>query len=457
MSHGLTTGITITGNIKVIVPASTQYMTTFVLQEQRDWFEDEIHFVRHFIKPGMNVIDIGANHGLYTLTFANIIGDSGKVWAFEPTMATAELLRMSIKENRFNNVTLIQSGLSDKAGTAELYTSPNSELNSLSKEAVPGEMHETISLKTLDECLQEYNWSSIDFIKLDAEGEEDNILKAGIKMLTDLSPLIMFELKHGENVNLPLINRFRSMGYNCYRFLPGLNVLVPFNPEMPFDGYLLNLFCCKSDKAEQLEKDGIIVSDWEDTKIENKDLAEEYISKFPFYRSISTHSTQKLKERSDIGMVILNLYIKSLTESSSQEKLSYLMSALSRTRDMLANKEQRIEWLVVAARVAFDAGERVLGVNILSELIKQHKLNQTFELEELLLPASRRYEQIDPQDQAVNWLWASIYEQCIVKHAFSSYFTKSAALPLYEQLNTLGFMSEEMDLRYQLVKSSFAS
>lgn len=419
MSHVSTISITITDNVKVAVPASNQYMTTFVLQEQRDWFEDEIHFVRHFIKPGMNVIDIGANYGLYTLTFANITGDTGKVWAFEPTVATAALLRTSIKENKFNNITLIQSGLSDKAGTAELYTSSNSELNSLSKEAVPGEKHETINLKTLDNCLHEYSWESIDFIKLDAEGEEDNILIAGIGLLTDLSPLIMFELKHADSVNLPLINRFRGMGYHCYRLLSGLNVLIPFDPETPFDGYLLNLFCCKPDKAEQLEKEGIIVSNWEDTRVSNKGLAKKYISGFPFYKSISNQTMQELQEGSGIYMEILNLYTRSLSESSSSmERVSCLMSSLNRVRSMLTNKGQRIEWLVVATRVAFDAGERSLGVRILSELIKRHQLTQAFEVEELLLPASRKYEQIDPQNQLVNWLWSSIYEQCIIKHAF---------------------------------------
>jgi len=67
-----------------------------------------------------------------------------------------------------------------------------------------------------------------------------------------------------------------------------------------------------------------------------------------------------------------------------------------------------------------------------------------------------RYEQIDTKNQVSNWLWSSIYEQYIVKHAFSSYFTRQATLPFYEQLSHLGFMSEEMGRRCQLVKSSFS-
>ena len=68
---------TIKNNISVIAPDSIGLMTPFVLQEQNDWFEDEMKFMRHFIKPGMKIIDIGANYGLYTLTIAKLAGESG--------------------------------------------------------------------------------------------------------------------------------------------------------------------------------------------------------------------------------------------------------------------------------------------------------------------------------------------------------------------------------------------
>ena len=83
-------------------------------------------------------------------------------------------------------------------------------------------------------------------------------MKKGEKTLSLSSPLIMFELKHGHTVNLPLINRFKDMGYESYRLIPGLNTLIPFDQNEPFDGFLLNLFCCKEDKATQLEEEGIL-------------------------------------------------------------------------------------------------------------------------------------------------------------------------------------------------------
>ena len=214
------------------------------------------------MKPGKKVIDIGANYGVYTLTIAKQIGEGGRIWAFEPASATAKCLDKSINSNNFKNVKLIQAGLSNKTGKATLYLSDNSELNSLTKVASTEAASENIRLLTLDSCFNEYKWRDIEFIKLDAEGEEGNILKKGKNTLTELSPLIMFELKHGNTVNLPLIRRFKEMDYDCYRLIPGLNTLIPFSLEDAIDAYQLNLFACKPEKAEQLISDEVLVKHW---------------------------------------------------------------------------------------------------------------------------------------------------------------------------------------------------
>ena len=49
---------------QVIVPDSLELITSYVLQEQGDWFEDEIKFLRAHVQPGNTVIDIGANYGV---------------------------------------------------------------------------------------------------------------------------------------------------------------------------------------------------------------------------------------------------------------------------------------------------------------------------------------------------------------------------------------------------------
>ena len=161
-----TTYITLNDGTKICAPEEANLMSNYVLLEQGDWFEDEIHFVRHFIKPGMIALDIGANDGLYSTAIANNLGDNGKLWCFEPTPNTAKALRSTIEKNKLEKqVEVIEAGLSDHAGTATFYLSPNAELNSLTSSTETSEESLTIKLLTLDQCKKEHDWKKIDFIK----------------------------------------------------------------------------------------------------------------------------------------------------------------------------------------------------------------------------------------------------------------------------------------------------
>lgn len=166
-----TVTLQIAGGVRVVVPDSLHLITPYVLLEQGDWFEDEIKFLRRLLQPGQRVIDIGANHGVYSLSMAQTVGPTGRVWAFEPASTTARLLAESIAVNGFAQVQLEKSALSDRCGTATLSLDTNSELNTIVSEPAPGSASETVPLLTLDECMQRQDWRDIDFLKIDAEGE----------------------------------------------------------------------------------------------------------------------------------------------------------------------------------------------------------------------------------------------------------------------------------------------
>ena len=322
-----TENVKIADDILVTVPSSLQLMTPYILIEQQDWFEDEIKFLRKIIKSGQKIIDIGANYGLYTLSMAVKTGGKGKVWAFEPTSYVADCLGKSIAANNLSNIELIKAGLSDHTGTAKFFTSPNSELNSLHPDNAEGNF-ETIDLLTLDECAEKYNWKEIDFIKLDAEGEEIHIVDGGKNTLTALSPLIMFELKHGDKLNLPLIEKMEEYSYKSYYLVSELDLLVPFYKDKPFDGFQLNLFCCKEDKAADLENEGLLISSSPENihspnEVDiNEMIWKKYISKLPFSNSL-LEKWENLKE----GNVKpgWNLYQHAL---NSYQKIYLLQSAL---------------------------------------------------------------------------------------------------------------------------------
>ena len=62
--------VNIRGNARLCVPRALDQITPYVLLEQEDWFEEEIRFVRRWLGPGMRVIDVGANYGVYTVAAA---------------------------------------------------------------------------------------------------------------------------------------------------------------------------------------------------------------------------------------------------------------------------------------------------------------------------------------------------------------------------------------------------
>ena len=158
-----TTTLKLIDGVRVVVPDSLDLITTYVLREQEDWFEDEIKFLRCLLKKGQAVIDIGANYGTYTLSMANVVGAEGCVWAFEPATSTADLLAESIRINNFQHIHLEQKALSHTSGTAELSLHNNSELNELVRNENQTGESETVTLSTLDLCMDQLGWKILIF------------------------------------------------------------------------------------------------------------------------------------------------------------------------------------------------------------------------------------------------------------------------------------------------------
>ncbi len=251
------TVLNLVDGVRVVVPDSLDLITPYVLREQLDFFEDELRFVRQLLQPGQKVVDIGANYGVYTLPMAKKVGATGHVWAFEPTSSTAGFLWHS--GEWFWASDLEQKAVSSRSGTAQLVLESHSEANSISHEESPTAACETVSLVTLDQCMDRFQWVDIDLIKIDAEGEECNIMKGGRRFLTDLAPLVQYELRKADSINSQLIQDFAALGYDSYRLVPGLNVLVPLHVDAILDPYLLNLFSCTAGRADALAAQGFLL------------------------------------------------------------------------------------------------------------------------------------------------------------------------------------------------------
>lgn len=244
------------GEAVVCVAPTLDQVTPYVLLEREDWFEDEIGFVRRLAVPGMTMLDIGANHGVYSLAVAARIGE-GWIWAFEPTAAPRGRFERSLARNRFAaSVTVIAAALSDAEGEGEMAVSASSEFNSLHGKT--GNL-ETVRIRTLDSCADEhFPGVGMDFVKIDAEGEELAILRGGERFFARQSPLVMFEVVHAETQNVALPSAFLTLGYDLFVLIPEAGVLVPTDGNATGT---LNLFACKPDRAAALRERGLLATE----------------------------------------------------------------------------------------------------------------------------------------------------------------------------------------------------
>lgn len=86
----------------------------------------ETQVMEKIIKKGDIVIDCGANIGYYSLLFSKLVGESGKVFAFEPEPTNFFLLQKNLKENNITNVKALNLAVSDKEGESVLFLDKDS-------------------------------------------------------------------------------------------------------------------------------------------------------------------------------------------------------------------------------------------------------------------------------------------------------------------------------------------
>jgi FkbM family methyltransferase len=223
-------------------------VTTYVLLEQGDWFEkSDMNFFRTILRPDDTVFDIGANVGPYSLSAA--ARTRGKVIAVEPASKTFELLNRSASQ--FSNMTAMHAAISDKSGTAFLSNFGPSEKFKLSDNNET--QREEVPLITVDDIAAEHGIESVDIIKLGTQGHELKALAGAKKIISNGSPIIFYEIKHGRDLRPELIDAFKDLGYDSYFTLPDPKTLVKYNKDIQIDASLLNMIAIRPESLQRLE------------------------------------------------------------------------------------------------------------------------------------------------------------------------------------------------------------
>jgi FkbM family methyltransferase len=132
--------------------------------------------MRHAIKEGDCVWDVGANIGLYTLQFKNWVGASGRVIAFEPDPENARLLNKAI--GGLPNISVETIGLSNVGGHATFLRGKDQfGTSSMIVRELTGEKSQVIAIESGDAMIVKNGAYVPNLVKIDVEGHELEVLE----------------------------------------------------------------------------------------------------------------------------------------------------------------------------------------------------------------------------------------------------------------------------------------
>jgi len=180
---------------------------------------DEAILLRRLVRPGMQVVDVGANVGLYSLLLARLVEQSGSVLAFEPEPNLFTILRENCRGNNATNIVLFQCALGRTNGLALFHRSAfNSGDNRLDRASMGHDVVE-VKVERFDDLLPD---SKPDFVKIDVQGHELAAL-SGMERALSASPngRVLFEfspaaLRRAGTAPDLLLEFFRERGFELY-------------------------------------------------------------------------------------------------------------------------------------------------------------------------------------------------------------------------------------------------
>jgi FkbM family methyltransferase len=143
------------------------------------------------LRPGWHCLDVGANHGYYTVIMADAVGREGRVIPVEPTPRLADLLRQTLDVNGFPSVTVASVAACDRDGeTLQLVVPPRRSMNArLSQVASPTDAVVDVESVTVDTLTRD--WPRVDLIKIDVEGAEEDVWEGMQQTITQNRDLVV--------------------------------------------------------------------------------------------------------------------------------------------------------------------------------------------------------------------------------------------------------------------------
>lgn len=228
----------------------------------KKWEDFATILFKKSIRTGDTVLDIGAHIGYYTMIASKLVGDQGKVYAFEPEPKNFSLLKKNIIENNLKNVVLVNKAISRKGRTTKLYINRENTGDHRIYNSKDGRRSIWVKSIALDDFLKKK--TQVNLIKMDIQGAEFEALKGGlglirknqhIKILTEFWPMGL-KLNHSSPKDfLALLTKYKFKLYKINEEAKKLNLVTTEQllKQYPADkSNYTNLYCIKRQNINSL-------------------------------------------------------------------------------------------------------------------------------------------------------------------------------------------------------------
>ncbi len=202
--------------------------------------------IKSLIRPGMHILEIGANVGLFTMLMCHRTGSRGSVLSFECDPTLARIAGDNIELNGFSHIGSIdERAVSDRPGRLSFYTAERHRgggtlvegLQQIPQLKTSERRHIDVEATTIDAILRDRP-KGFDFVKVDAEGAESAIVQGGKSLLGDRDKPLMFMMEFapkfveraGSNPREHLAELL-SFGFDLTRVDERKRKIVPATPE----------------------------------------------------------------------------------------------------------------------------------------------------------------------------------------------------------------------------------
>ena len=165
-------------------------------------------------RSGQRVVEVGAFLGLYAMRVSELVGPSGHVIAIEAVDENLELLRRNVQANAIENITVVGKAAWCETGLIG-FERQSRQKGSILREVVRGRQLLEVSADTVDNILTEVGVTEVDFVRVQVNGAEPEVLQ-GMKRTLESRPTLLIAVPYLARRNMadtigPIL---RQLGYN---------------------------------------------------------------------------------------------------------------------------------------------------------------------------------------------------------------------------------------------------